>query len=252
MFIISPQRVQPQLTPEEDFSKKSKHRVIILAVRTRKFVIIGERVRHYTVALNWELAIFVIERARYYYSDVLEHKWWASLKQATKKGLVFKLRVYGKGIQCHSPFPQLFELKKQQQQQQNNNYKLRPDPEGEARGRRRLSSNNSESCHGSTILVTFLNRVKGQIKREDIVVLSGKICPVNAVKVLPKHWQQYKCISFPFCCLLTKTVVTEQWSSEVHKSRLNTPITNSPYFQFFIQGWSNYSQRKLCISKKKN
>ncbi len=29
--------------------------------------------------------------------------------QATKKSRVFKLRMYGKGIQCHSP--QLFELK---------------------------------------------------------------------------------------------------------------------------------------------
>ena len=38
-------------------------------------------------------------------------------------------------------------------------------------------------------------------------------------------------------------------SSEVHKSRLYTPINNSSR-QFFIKGWSNRLQRKVNTIKK--
>ena len=75
--------------------------------------------------------------ASMYTSDVLEHKWWASLKltivkqlictsntQATKKKLSFFNYVYTvKGFQCHSNYsPQLFELKGKKQQQNKSRY----------------------------------------------------------------------------------------------------------------------------------
>ncbi len=61
-----------------------------------------------------------------------------------------------------------------------------------SQSRRRLSSNDPESCHGLTIytIVTFFNRAEDQIKRAGVVVLRGEIYPVNAARVLPKHQQQ--------------------------------------------------------------
>ncbi len=69
------------------------------------------------------------------------------------------------------------------------------------------SSDNSESCHGSTIytIITVMNGVKDQLNGANIVVLSGKVCPVIAARVIPIHGQQDNCISFPFSRLQTKS-----------------------------------------------
>ena len=73
--------------------------------------------------------------------------------------------------------------------------------------------------------------------------------PVNAMRVIPKHWQRGKCTSFPFVHCQTRTSGDWAWYPvRVHKTEVCTPINNFPC-QLFIQGWSSHLQRKLHTSR---
>ncbi len=123
-----------------------------------------------------------------------------------------------------------------------------------ARGRGGLlSCNNSESCHGLTIL--YHSYLFGQSKRQN--KKRRYCCFEGGNNVQLMQWGSFQTTDNKISEFHSLSAAFKQisgdWamlSSEVSKTRLYTPIHNYPC-QFFIHKWSNYLQRKLCTSKNK-